>query len=160
MVRYLNLANHHPARITNTDKEFAKRLDFKDIKFRVKIRDIQKIQKKNSIGINAFGYENKEKYPIYISKHCCEEKRVDLFVIGEGKRHYVRIKDFNTFMYDHTLHRGRKHFCRYCLQVFSTEEISKILKYHIKECYKINGEQRNIMPKNGEMLNSKIMTEK
>ena len=29
--------------------------------------------------------------------------------MGEkGKRHYVFIKDFNTFMYDHTLHRGRK----------------------------------------------------
>ena len=26
-------------------------------------------------------------------------------------------------MYDYTLHRGRKIFCRYCLQVFGTEEI-------------------------------------
>ena len=25
-------------------------------------------------------------------------------------------------MYDHTLHRGKKHFCRYCLQAFNTEE--------------------------------------
>ena len=25
----------------------------------------------------------------------------------------VLIKDFNTFIYDHALHRGRKHFC-YC----------------------------------------------
>ena len=38
--------NHHPARITKTDKEFANRLDFKDIKFPVKIRDIQEIEKK------------------------------------------------------------------------------------------------------------------
>ena len=39
----------HPAdlrRITNADKEFAKKLDFKDIKFQVKIRDIRKIAKK------------------------------------------------------------------------------------------------------------------
>ena len=33
-------------------------------------------------------------------------------------------------MYDHTLHRGRKHFTDYCLQAFSTEEI---LKRHIKK---------------------------
>ena len=44
----------------------------------------------------------------------------------EGKRHYVLIK----FWYVHVwsiLHRGRKHFCRYCLQAFSTEEIWKVI---------------------------------
>ena len=30
-------------------------------------------------------------------------------------------------MYDHTLHRGRKHFCRYCLQAISTEEILNVI---------------------------------
>ena len=41
-------------------------------------------------------------HPIYVSKNYCEEKHVDLFLIGaEG---YVLIKDFNTFMYDHALH--------------------------------------------------------
>ena len=38
----------------------------------------------------------------------------------------------------HTLNRGRKHFCRYCLQAFSTEEI---LKYHIKDCFRTNGKK-------------------
>ena len=33
IVRYLNPANHHPARITKADKDFAKKLDFKDIRF-------------------------------------------------------------------------------------------------------------------------------
>ena len=37
LVTYSNPANHHPARITKSDKDFAKRLDFKDIKFPVKI---------------------------------------------------------------------------------------------------------------------------
>ena len=41
LVRYLNLANYHPTRITKADKDFAKRFDFKDIKFPVKIRDIE-----------------------------------------------------------------------------------------------------------------------
>ena len=31
LVRYLHPANHYPARITKTDKDFAKKLDFKDI---------------------------------------------------------------------------------------------------------------------------------
>ena len=39
-------------------------------------------------------------------KKCYENKHVDLLLIGEGeKKHYVLIKDFNTFMYYHTLHR-------------------------------------------------------
>ena len=48
MVRYLNPPNNHAARITKADKDFANRLDFKDIKFPVKIRDIHKIEKRIS----------------------------------------------------------------------------------------------------------------
>ena len=43
--------------------------------------------------------------------------------------------------FQHTLHRGRKHFYRYCLQAFSTK---KILKYRINDCFHINGKQRII----------------
>ena len=70
LVRYLNPQDHNPTRITKADKDFTKGLDFKNTKFPVKIRDILKIEKKNSIGISVFGYENKEKYPIYVSKTC------------------------------------------------------------------------------------------
>ena len=58
--------------------------------------------------------------------------------------------------YDHSLHRGKKHFWHYCFQAFSTEEI---LNLHMKDCFKINGKRRIIMPKKG-MLNSKITKEK
>ena len=52
-VRYLNPADHNSRRITKPDKEFAKKFDFKNIKFPVKIRDFHKIEKKNSIGISV-----------------------------------------------------------------------------------------------------------
>ena len=68
LVRYLNPADYHPARITKANKNFAKRLGFKDIKFQVKTRGIHKIEKKNSVGISVVHYENKVKYPICISK--------------------------------------------------------------------------------------------
>ena len=106
-VRYLNPANHRPVRITKADKDFAKKNDFKGIKCPVKIKDINKIEKNNSTGISVFGCESKEIHPIYISKQCCEEKHVDLLLVGEvGKRHYVLIKDFSTFMFDHLLNCG------------------------------------------------------
>ena len=120
-------------------------------KFWVKTRDIHKLEKKNYIGISVFGYENKVKYPIYVSKKCCEDKHVDLLLIGEGeKKHYILIKDFNTFVYDHTLHCGRKHFCRYCLQAFRTAEK---LKRHIKDSFKINGKENIKMPKKPNIFN-------
>ena len=62
------------------DIAFAKTLNFKDITFLVKIN-----RKLKSTGIDVFGYENKDKYPIYASKNCCEEKHVDLLLIGKIK---------------------------------------------------------------------------
>ena len=49
-------------------------------------------------------------------------------------------------MYD----RERNGFCCYCLQAFSTEEI---WKFHIKDCFKINGKPIIIMPKKIEFVN-------
>ena len=46
LLRYLDPADHNPRRFTKADNNFAKRLDFKDIKFSVKIKDIHKIEKK------------------------------------------------------------------------------------------------------------------
>ena len=58
-----------------------------------------------------FFYENKEKHPIYVSKKCCEDKHVDLLLIGEeGKRHCVLINYLNTWMYDQTLQLGKNVF--------------------------------------------------
>ena len=69
LVRYLHPADHNTKRITKAHKDFSKKLDFKNIKFPVIVRDIHKIEKKNFIGISVFGYENKEKHPIYVSKN-------------------------------------------------------------------------------------------
>ena len=55
----------------------------------------------------------------------------------QNKKHYVLIKEFFR-VYDHTLHPGRKHFCRYCLEAFSAE---KTLKCHVKDSFEINSKQ-------------------
>ena len=91
-------------------------------------------------------------------KKRCEEKHVDLLVIGgDGKRHNVFIKDFNAFIYDHTLHRGRKNFSRCYLQAF---EIAQKLKYQIKDCFRVNSKENIKMPKKVNRLDSKIIIEK
>ena len=54
-------------------------------------------------------------------------------------------------MYDHTLHRWKKHFCCY-LQAFSTKDISK---HHIKDWFKSNGKKRIKMSKKDEYVEFK-----
>ena len=101
---------------------------------------MHKIEKNNSIGISFFGYKNKERYSIYVSKKCCEAKHIDLLLIEEkGKRHHIFIKNFNTFKYNHTLHHGKNIFYHYLSQAFRTEEI---LKCHIKDCFKTNDNKK------------------
>lgn len=100
--------------------------------------------KKNCIGISVFGYENRKIYPIYVSKYAFK-RHFDLVLIKDkDKLNDTLTKDFNRFIYNQTLHRNRKHFCRYCLQSFSTAEM---LKRHTNDCCKVNGEQRIKMPK-------------
>ena len=44
--------------LENLTKYMRDKLDFKDIKFPVKVRDIPKIERKNSFGISVFGYDD------------------------------------------------------------------------------------------------------
>ena len=60
LVRYLQPADHNTSRILKADNDFERQLDFKDIKFSFKVRNIHKIVRKNSIGISVFGYESKD----------------------------------------------------------------------------------------------------
>ena len=101
-----------------------------------------------------FGYENKETYPIYILRKCCEEKRVDLLLIGEGKRHYVLIKDFNTFKYNHTLHQEKSIFAIILYKLLLQKVCFKLLlqKDCNKDCFNINDKQKILMSKNGEYV--------
>ena len=112
LVRYLNPLDHHPARMTKCDKGFGKRLDCKCIKLPVKIRDIQKIEKKPRIPLILLLLVMKIRKNIqFMHTKMLWKKHVDLLLIGEeDNRHYDLIKYFNTFMYDHTLHRGKKFF--------------------------------------------------
>lgn len=47
--------------------------------------------------------------------------------------HHVLIKDFNKFMSNKTKQENRKHFCIYCLQCFTSEDI---LNKHKKCLYR------------------------
>ena len=93
LVRYFNFANHRVTLTTKAYQDFAKRLDFKDIRFPVKARGIHKIGKKNSVRISVSGYVNKEKHPIYVSKQLCGEKYVDLSLKWEWQKNTMFLSE-------------------------------------------------------------------
>ena len=148
-IRYLNPQEKDPQRIKKSDKEFIEKLDYSRIEFPITIKQINKTEKKNSIRINVFGYEEKQPYPIYISDEKYEDHMELLLITKDENRHYVLIKDFNKFMYQQTKHKERKHFCMHCLQCFSSERVSN---NHKENCIIINGKQAINMSKKGENI--------
>ena len=61
-----------------------------------------KIEVKNNIWINVFGYENGMVSPIYVSDQKIEDLVDFLLLIDDGTSHCVYIKDFNRFMFHKT----------------------------------------------------------
>ena len=118
-------------------------MDYSGIEFPVTTKQYNKIEKQNEININVFGYEDKQPYPIYVSKERYENCMNLLLITENENKHYVLIKDFNKFMYNQTKHKERKHFCMYCLQCFSSE---KVLTNHKENCIQVNGTQAIKMP--------------
>ena len=71
LVRWVHPVDQNSKRITKADKDFAKEFDCK-----VKIRDIHKLKRKKKkiyIAINIFGYKNKVKYRICLSKDAVQK---------------------------------------------------------------------------------------
>ena len=101
-------------------------------------KDFNKIEVKNNICINVFGYENKLVFPIYVSDQKLEDSMDLLLLIDNGKSHYVYIKYFDRFIFLRTKNKNKKCFCRSCLQCFSSESV---LIKHQENCLSINDKQ-------------------
>ena len=142
-IRHLNPQEKYPQRIKKSDKEYIDKLDYSGIEFPVTIKQFNKIEKKNNIRINVFSYEEKQPYPIYVSKEKFEDHIELLLITKDENKHYVLIKDFNKFMYQQTKRKERKHFCMHCLQCFSSE---RVLNNHKDNCIQVNGIQAVNMP--------------
>ena len=142
-IRFLNPQDKYPQRIKKVDKQYIENLDYLGIEFPVTTKQYNKIEKQNEININVFGYEDKQPYPIYVSKEKYKENMNLLLITENENKHYVLIKDFNKFMYNQTKHKERKHFCMHCLQCFSSE---RVLTDHKENCIQVNGTQAIKMP--------------
>ena len=144
-IRHLNPQDKNPERIKKEDRKMVEKLNYDGITFPVTTKHYKKVEKKNEIRVNVFGYEKGQPYPIHVSNERYEVELNLLLIEKEGNKHYVLIKDFNAFMFNQTKHNGKKNFCMYCLQCFSSKGI---LEGHLKDCSKINGKQAIKIPDN------------
>ena len=103
----------------------------------VQEKDFNKIEIKNNICINVFGYDNRLVFPIYISDQKFEDS-MDLLLIDNDQSFYVYIKDFDRFMFHKTKNKNREWFCKSCLQCFSSKHV---LIKHKENSLSINGKQ-------------------
>ena len=142
-IRHLNPQDKDPQRIKKTDKPYIEKLNYSGIEFPVNVKQYNKIENQNEINISVFGYENKQPFPIYVSKEKFEDQMNLLLITENENKHYLLIKDFNRFMYNQTKHKERKHFCMYCLQCFSSE---RVLTNHKENCMQVNGKGAIKMP--------------
>lgn len=122
------------------------KLNYQGVEFPVSTKDYTRIEAKNSININVFGYEDRQFYPIFVSKQNNKDVLNLLLITEVEKKRYVLIKDFNRMMYNKTEHQHRKHFCMRCLHFLSTDET---LTKHKSVCMVIDGEQAIKMPQKG-----------
>ena len=110
----------------------------KNIEFPMQEKNFTKIEVKNNICINVFGYENELLFPIYLSDQKFEDSMNLLLLIDDDESHYVYIKDFNRFMFHKTKNKNKKWFCKSCLQCFSSKNV---VTEHKEDCLIINGKQ-------------------
>ena len=66
--RWCHIRHLNPQRVKKTDKEFASKLDYTNVKFPGLVKDYCMVEKQNNINVNVNSYEDKTPFPIYLSK--------------------------------------------------------------------------------------------
>ena len=137
VLRYLHPVQKNGERISDL-KKYENDLNFKQINFTVKVKDITKFENQNSDlpGINVFSLDDKNKiYPLRHNQKDCQNS-IDLFLYSEDeKQHYSLIKNFSRLVRSQiTKDTTRKlHFCKKCLYHYTKEDL---LEKHLSYCGK------------------------
>ena len=110
-IRHLNPQEKDPQRIKKEDKKMINEMNYEGTEFPVSQKHYNKVGKQNSIRINVFGYEDGQPFPINISKETFEDQMNLLLITKDKKKHYVLIKDFNSFMHKENIRKGSTSAC-------------------------------------------------
>ena len=107
-------------------KRYEGEFDWSGLEFPVSLRDINKFERNNEIGVNILAIENKK---IYICRKGKDYDRiVNLMLIANvenpNKKHYVAVKSLSRLLSkQNSKHKEAEHFCTNCLNGFESETI-------------------------------------
>ena len=142
----------NPQRITKELRLQVKTFDWRGISFPTPLNQINKFERQNlGFGVNVFGVEGGEVYPMRISK--VGGKMIDLLLIKEGEdSHYCCINSLSRLLGNQiTRHNGMVVFCRRCLNHFPNRES---LEKHLESCENFEA-VKIVMPEKGEKVKFK-----
>ena len=86
-VRHIDSSKEHPERIKKTDKKIVEKLDYDGVVLALQEKGFSKIEVKNNICINVFGYEDKLVFPVYAPGQKREDSIDLLLLIDDDKSH-------------------------------------------------------------------------
>ena len=124
-------------------KQYVNELNVGGIEFPMRVNQIAKFERQNTtISVNVFGYEERELFPLYITKEK-KEHHVNLLLFSSNETsHYCLIRNLSRLLGPLTKYKGRKFFCEYCLHGFTRRDL---LEQHEPHCSK-NGPQKIKLP--------------
>ena len=126
--------------------EHVTKISMGNVEFPVKIKDIKKIEKLNSLPIFVYEWNDDENCAIPIKHGIGVGIEIDLlFISNRDKGHYLLIKDFNSFMRYRTKYHHSMFYCKRCLHGFVK---SNSLRDHNERC-KQGESQVVVMPEPG-----------
>lgn len=140
-------AKRNPSRVSHY-YAYTHKVNMRGIQYPVRVQQITKFENQNDISVNVFGYEDKEIFPMRITKSK-KKFHVDLLYLrNKDIFHYCLIKNLNRFLFrtEGGNSRHSHHYCPYCLHGFVMREI---LNKHVDFCMSL-GLQKIEMPTPGE----------
>ena len=140
-------------RVSKHLRSVCEKIGFNKIGTPVTKKHFEKIEKEFNITINLYEHSlNSGIYPIRLNRRVVDETRhIDLLITNDGKEnyHYVWIKDFDKLCFSQTKNPSKKHFCKNCIQCFSSKEV---LERHKPDCMTLNNGQAVELPKEGSSI--------
>ena len=152
-------------------KPFLNSFNWTGIQFPSKLNQIEKVENLVEHSINIFGYDDKNVFPLQLSKRkeLDDSKIINLLLISERKngneiQHYVYIKNIDTLITPNQKDKDGKHVentqypCLNCLHRFSTKE--RLKNHRVGGC-DLNEPTKTVLPEqiqdeDGEWVNPVI----
>ena len=100
VTRALNAVDKDPQRVAKVLGKQSERLDWSGLEFPTPCTEkMFKKFEKNNVSLLAFGHDDRDIIPLYVSPECCSKKTIRLFFFRRGDQsHYCVVNNMSTLV--------------------------------------------------------------